>query len=48
MPFCFSPSITFNFVKLSGTTSEQNNGYQIEDDISQRNLRDQTSNNKSE
>ena len=40
----------FNFVKIPGTTSEQNNGNQNEDKISQPKLKDQssTSNNESE
>ena len=46
----FSYLIPFIFIKIPGNTSEQNNGIQNEDEISQQNLNDQasTSKNKSE
>ena len=46
----FLPPIKYIFVNIPGTTSEQNNGNQNEDEISQPNLEDQasTSKNKSE
>ena len=36
----------FNFVKIPGTTSVQNNGNQNEDKISQPSLKDQASTSK--